>query len=242
MRGLLIIPAFALIPLLCGCSMIQKWFEPPVLPEIANPVGKLEEIAIVPVAASSEEASLLWTELLRGELLRVRGLDRVRVIDPGDEIRDPLELPQLPDSVQGLLEINVLRFDPYYPPVAHVEVNLYAPPGSSYTAGSKGGADAIMQLDRQGKDAERRTDGPRGPWVRFQKMFEADDPRIQRAIHEYAAVLDDNDRGISSVDRVTRISDEFAAFVVYETLKECFHRLDPQGEPDPESEANNEEL
>ncbi|MGE3165025.1 MAG: hypothetical protein AB7O52_08970 [Planctomycetota bacterium] len=217
-----------------GCAFVNSFFAPPRLPTIANPIAELDEIAIVPVAAEDAASSSAWTEHLRGELLRVQGVERVRVVAPDQVRMQAGQLPELPDSARGLLRIDVLRFDPYYPPRAHLEIDFYAPPSFAGTSGRD-----VLALDRQGGDPVAAGSRRREPRLRFQSVLRADDPAVVRAIEQYAAAQRDDDRGLNAVDRVTRVSDRFMAFVVYETLKECFSRLD-DGEGLEGREANTE--
>lgn len=228
MRVALCLAAGLACTILGGCSLVRSWFTPTTLPEIHNPITELDEIAIVPVAASDAGASATWTEHLRGELLRVQGVDRVRLVNADSSMTNPRSLPTLPDSARGLLQIDVLRFDPYYPPVAHLEINFYAPPSFAGSSGRD-----VLTLDRQGNDSIAVGSRRREPWLRFETVFRADDPTVVRAIEKYASAQHDEDRGLSAVDRITRISDRFKAFVIYETLKECFARLDSAEHPTP---------
>ena len=118
----------------------------------------------------------------------------------------------------------MLEFDPYYPPAALVEVNFYLPPEATGT-----GYDPLT-LDRMGTAPGSSQATDQGPWLRFQRRYSADDSGVMESIRSYAASAGDTERGFDPVDRIVRISDRFMDFVLYETLKECFSRIDTKEE------------
>lgn len=206
-----------LVCALSGCSLIQQWWHPTIEP-IENPGAPLRDVAILPVSASNAELGFTWTQLLRGQLLRVEGVDQVRVVDPRSLSDANGSGPELPQGSQGLLHIKVLRFDPYYPPLAHLEVSFFAPQNATQDR-------SILTLDRNGTDAAHSGPVHNEPWVRFQTVYSADDPDVARSMESYAHAQGDNDRGLDSVDRIARVTDRYIDFVLYETLEECFGRI-----------------
>lgn len=215
---------FALAALtLPGCSLIRSWFPPRPLPPIASHVAGLAEIAIVPVAAASADDSLRWTEHLERQLLCIDGIERVRLVTP-EQVRARTGNPPELGSAQGLLSVAVLRYDPFYPPSAHLEIALYAPdrqPAPDRT---------LLALERNGH-ANGEESTQRSPWVRFQTVIRADDAAVNRRLLAHARAQADEDRGLDGFDRLTRISDRFIDFALHEALARTFGRIE-EGRPD----------
>ncbi|MEM7262291.1 MAG: hypothetical protein AAF488_09905 [Planctomycetota bacterium] len=212
-RGLLVLTSLCLLP---GCGMLR----------INNPVEGLSEVSLLPIAAESLERSQTWTDAFRKNLLRVNGIDRVVLTDYGMQHGQPtpasFTLDDLPiaQGSQALLEIQVLTFDPYYPPSASVEVNLYVP------GGMRPADDAGLDLDRQGAMPRRGSHRAAEHRLTFQKHLRADDPATAWEVEKYALLQLDDDRGMDGVDRVLRSSKRFIDFVAYETLEEVFSRVE----------------
>lgn len=201
-----------------GCSALTgcAWFAP----RVDNPVPGLEEVSLIPVAAHTFEDSIAWTTRLRDNLLRVHGVDRVQVVDPGltdDTPRPPHQLP-IAETSQALLEVRLLDFDPYYPPSATVEVDLYVP------SAGRASPDAGLHMDRWGS-IQRASSKVARHKVSFTIVVRTDDPQTDLRLRLYAATLTDDDRGYDSVDRILRTSDRFIDFVAFESIRQSFERL-----------------
>ena len=74
---------------------------------------------------------------------------------------------------------------------------------------------------------DERAEEPRdtGPWISFQLHLRADDPDVARKLARYARSQGDHDRGFDQSDRILRISDRFIDFGAFETVRECFNRI-----------------
>ena len=209
-----------------GCGALKFWdfHAAPNLPRIDNPFPALQQIAVTPVAAPSEVYSGEdWTQVLERAVLIVDGITQVRrvaALAPDDD-----ELPELPAGSQGLLEIHVRAFDPFYPPRAHVEVNFYVP--QSLRGGN---GDGLIELERRGSPLGKRGGEPRKPWLRFERVYDASDARVARRLRRYARSQSDWDRGMKPEERVTRVAERYLEFVFYETLRECFMGLEAKEE------------
>ena len=214
-RSLFLTASLVLLPL-CGCTAIRKPLEP-----VHNPVDALQEVMLIPVGAENADSSQQWTRQLQQALLKVEGIQRVQSLPPS-AADNPTAL--LRSANRCLLEVNVLDFDAYYPPYAVVEVNFYVPPQAHSAAWDP------LQMERMGRAKGSVQQSDRGPWLRFQKRYGADDMKVMQALTRYAMSSGDDSRGLDPVDRVIQISDRFVDFVFYETLKECFSRLDRKEE------------
>ena len=192
------------------------------LDPIRNPVPGLIAVSVLPVHADSLDNSASWIQALESNLLRVEGMQTVRVATPPSKrlLTGPDPKLSVVEGTQGLIELKVRGFDPYYPPSAQVEVNVYFPGQTQQKQ------DSVLQLERMG--VATQTSGRKTLKARlsFQLDIRADDPQVAERLKHYARCQGDGDRGFSPTDRILRISDRFIDFVVYETVKECFYRID----------------
>ena len=193
--------------------------EGPTLPPVENPLGSLTGVSLAPVSVPSEYADRKWTEQLRGALLRVDNLDNVPLVPWSMADRKSRKLPELGADSQALLHLTVIEFDPYYPPSATVEVDFYI--GHQALAPEM----SIIEMERHGRPLGAKKQGPRSPWIRFQRVVNLTDPKVARRLARYAEAQGDNDRGLAGVDRVARVSDRYMDFVLHDTVQECFARI-----------------
>ncbi len=211
--------------LLGGCGALKYGDFPAAKPRdpIPNPLPALDDITVARVATPEEFGDRAWTELLEAALLAVDGIDRVHRIERpatnggGESKRD---MPALDPSSRGLLAVRVLSFDPYYPPVAHVEVDFFMARGAYEEDRS------VVELERLGSAPHRATQTERTPWIRFQKVFSVADPGVAERLRRFARSQGDEKRGTTPVDRMVLISDRFMDFVMHETVRECFARIE----------------
>ncbi|MEM7166965.1 MAG: hypothetical protein AAF581_15990 [Planctomycetota bacterium] len=228
MRTRLALLCLGLVPLLSGCKLYyavhEHFTRPRAFEAIAAPHDAFDEVAIVPVPAYDADTSIRWTNFLNRQLLHVDGLDRVRILD-GVLPTASKQLTRALEGSDGLLQVTVLDFDPYYPPSAHVEVALFVPGGPMRKD------DSIVELDRQGA-ATGAGARKQGPWLRFETTCDAADPTLQSELTHFARAHYDDDRGMDELDRVTRVSDRFMNFVFHRALAECFERWNRAEGPD----------
>jgi hypothetical protein len=212
-------------PFLCGCYLFPGYT--PDLEPITNVVPSLTGVSVVPVRAQNPEASGVWTQAIANNLLRVDGIDSVRFTTGAEpEVFAPARAPRPEPGTQGVFALEIRAFNPYYPPSAQVEVSFYRSPGST-----PANRDAIF-LERRGTAQVSPTRGSTTPWLRFQLSLRADDPKTMRLLKRYARSQGDADRGFDKLDRIVRISNRFIDFVVHETIRECFQRLETKENPD----------
>ena len=181
---------------LCGCSLIPGWT--PDLPLIDNGVALLKSVSLVPVVAESPEASGTWTRSLQSGLLKVDGVDSVRftTAQPSRILDSMGDTPPIVEGTQGLLEVKLIGFDPYYPPSAQLEVNFYLPRRSGAPVGD------VIFLERQGTTGPDSATEHQGPWIHFQLDLRTDDPVTMRRLRRYARAQGAKDRGFFSARSV----------------------------------------
>ncbi len=206
---------------LSGCGRLKYWdfHHSSLLPPIENPLPALHDISIAPVEAPADFAESEWSSHLEQALLEVEGVTMVRRVAALGTDRRVDGIPRLENGSQALLHLAVLSFDPYYPPTAHIEVDFYVPRHLVEEDRS------VLEMDRHGSPPHRSDAAKREPWIRFQRVFDAQDPEVARALSKFARCQGDWDRGLGEEDRVLRVSDRFIDFVCYETLKSCFARI-----------------
>ena len=161
--------ALALFLGLAGCGLLPS--SPKPLQKISNPVEALREVSMLPVGAKTSAASVRWTERLQGSLLRVKGVDRVRVLQTvarKAESGVAKGVVELAEGTQCLIELNVLSFDAYFPPSARIEVNFYLPYRSLQSEWDP------LTLERWGTGSGSSSTTDEGPWIRFQRRYSAD--------------------------------------------------------------------
>lgn len=206
---LVAIGSLALLP--TGCYLFP--------PRVANPVPGLKEISLIPVAAETIDRSTTWTSRLRNNLLRVDGVDRVELVAPAmAKERGRSNLLPIAETSQALIEVELLDFNPYYPPSATVKVDLYVPSGGR-TSSHEG-----IEMDRWGSLSKSKVRVARHR-VSFTVVVRTEDPESDLRLRLYAATLTDDDRGYDAVDRILRTSDRFIDFVAYESVRQSFNRL-----------------
>ena len=207
--------SIAITSLISGCMLVR----------IDSPMEELHEVSLLPVIAESINKSQSWTDSFRKNLLRVEGIDRVVLteypVTDGQPMPASYSQDELPiaETSQALVEIKLLTFDPYYPPSASLEVNLYVPSGIQKKD------DPGMSLDRQGQMPLRGFGRIAKHKMTFQLVYRADDPKTNFELKKYAWAQSDDDRGMTSVDRIVRSSDRFIDFVAFETIEESCARL-----------------
>lgn len=204
-----------------GCGRLKYWdyHNAPLLPAVDNPLPTLHAISITPVIAPEAAADCDWSARLEEALLKVEGVTTVRRVEAASSAGAQEGLPRLENGSQALLQFKVLAFDPYYPPSARVEVDFFVPRYLKEEDGS------VLDMDRHGSPPRAARESRREPWIRFQRVFDAQDPGVARSLSDFARRQGDWDRGLGDEDRVLRVSDRFVDFVCYETLKSCFARI-----------------
>ncbi len=221
----------ASLGLLNGCSLIGNYWHGFEVQSIEHNMSNLKSIALVPVdivegSMQSNQHQEQWTSKLQKALLHVDGLQMVQLVSGTDKsmmsssqnTMNQSSGMQIPNGSQGILRFKVLDFDPYYPPTAHVQVELYLPGGVQKKKENK-----LLQLDRQGMGvSSSQHDASPSQWIRFQKVYKADDPKVAYAIQSYSLSQGDKDRGLSTTDRIVKVSDRYIEFVLYQSLRDAF--------------------